>query len=449
VHQLTRGGGNVEAPASSDGAVHERIMSVVASNGGLVERVRQLPSQPGFPDYQVFGADLGDLGAVVAGPGRPAPPARGEVSGTGTGWGAMAERLAVVEAVERYSSSIYDERQFLRARARDLGDDALDLGTLPKCSATELADRACPVAPADTDAVIRWVRGVSLVSRRPVWVPAVLVFMNLATEGTERFALQVSTGCAAHVDLCAALVNAVCEVVERDALVLTWLQRLALPRITGPLPGPVADAVARGGAGDVQTHLFDATTDLGIPTVYAVDVTRGGRGFSTAVACATDLDAGRAVLKVLREAASGRIALSATRRRAERVEDFTAVWEGAVYMGRPERRGAFAFLLESTASRPLPAIPSLTTPTAAGDLEVVAGRLAASGYEAVAVDLTTDEAVRAGLRVVKVVVPGLMPLSFVHRARFLAHPRLYQAPARMGYPINDEDGLNPWPQPFA
>jgi ribosomal protein S12 methylthiotransferase accessory factor len=445
---LTRLCGDAEAPAASDRVVHERIMSVVASNGGLVERVERLPNQPGFPDFQVFGADLGDLGAVAA-PGRPASPARGEVSGTGTGRGEMAERLAVVEAVERYSSTIYDERQFMRARARDLGDDALDLGILPRCSATELADPACPVAPADPDAVIRWVRGVSLVSRRPLWLPAVLAYMNLATEDAERFTLQVSTGCAAHVELCAALVNAVCEVVERDALVLTWLQRLALPRIAGPLPGAVADAVARAGAGDIETHLFDATTDLGIPTVYAVDVTRASRGFSTAVACATDLDAGRAAMKVLREAASGRIALSATRRRAERVEDFTAVWEGAVYMGRPERRGAFAFLLDSTASRPFTAIPSVATPTAAGDLAVVVGRLAAAGYEAVAVDLTTDEALRAGLRVVKVIVPGLMPLSFVHRARFLAHPRLYQAPARMGHPTHDEAGLNPWPQPFA
>ena len=35
------------------------------------------------------------------------------------------------------------------------------------------------------------------------------------------------------------------------------------------------------------------------------------------------------------------------------------------------------------------------------------------------------------------------------RARFLGHPRLYEAPARMGYPTRSEAELNAWPQAFA
>jgi ribosomal protein S12 methylthiotransferase accessory factor len=394
----------------------------------------------------VCSAGIGDLAAVVPG----APPTGRDLSGTGTGTAPTAARLAVVEAAERYASSFYDDRQFVRASARELGADALDLDTIPRCSAAELADPRCPVTLPDDTAVIRWVRGVSLITRRCVHVPAVLAYMNLPTEGPgERFALQISTGCAAHVDLCAALVNAACEVVERDALVLTWLQRLALPRLTGPWPAAVADAIAAAASSPVETHLFDATTDVGIPTVYAVDLAAPGRGFATAVACASGVDPEQVVLKVLREAASGRIALSANRRRSERVEDFAEVWEGAAYMGRPEHRGAFAFLLDSPAARPLAAVVPCATGSPSGDLLAVVDRLASAGLEAVAVELTTDEAARAGLRVVRVVVPGLMPLSFVHRARFLAHPRLYRAPARMGHPTHDEGGLNPWPQPFA
>ena len=51
--------------------------------------------------------------------------------------------------------------------------------------------------------------------------------------------------------------------------------------------------------------------------------------------------------------------------------------------------------------------------------------------------------------VVKVLVPGLMPVSFDQHARYLAHPRLYEAPARMGHPVTPEADLNPLPQPFA
>jgi ribosomal protein S12 methylthiotransferase accessory factor len=53
------------------------------------------------------------------------------------------------------------------------------------------------------------------------------------------------------------------------------------------------------------------------------------------------------------------------------------------------------------------------------------------------------------MTVVRAVVPGLQPLTFHYRARFLGSPRLYEAPARMGYPVRAEAELNAWPQPFA
>ena len=42
-----------------------------------------------------------------------------------------------------------------------------------------------------------------------------------------------------------------------------------------------------------------------------------------------------------------------------------------------------------------------------------------------------------------------MPLSFSHHARYLATPRLYDAPRAMGLTAHDEAGINPVRQPFA
>jgi ribosomal protein S12 methylthiotransferase accessory factor len=75
--------------------------------------------------------------------------------------------------------------------------------------------------------------------------------------------------------------------------------------------------------------------------------------------------------------------------------------------------------------------------------------LASRGAEVVVVDLTTDEARQVDMRVVKVMVPEAMPLSFAHHARYLATPRLYSAPAAMGHPVHQEPDINPIPQPFA
>jgi len=71
------------------------------------------------------------------------------------------------------------------------------------------------------------------------------------------------------------------------------------------------------------------------------------------------------------------------------------------------------------------------------------------GMDVYAVDLSTDEAVRAGIWVVRVIIPSLQPLGFYYRARYLGHSRLYEAPERMGYPVHSEAQLNHWPQPFA
>ncbi len=197
----------------------------------------------------------------------------------------------------------------------------------------------------------------------------------------------------------------------------------------------------------MRTYLFDATTDLGVPTVYGVDVAPST--FGTAVMCATDLDPRRAIAKVRREAASGRVALSMAPPVGSRVEDFQTVWEGAAYMASAERRGAFGFLLGSSRTIASSDMESMATGTPDGDLAALVDRLAARGVEVVLVDLTTDEAARAGLWVVRAVIPALQPLSFNYRARFLGHPRLYEAPLRMGHRSWPEAELNHWPQPFA
>jgi ribosomal protein S12 methylthiotransferase accessory factor len=429
--------------ASNEDLVDERIMSVVSPLGGVVGRVVAVPSPPGCPDVQVCAADLGDLRPVLPGFGFSPGSTRGQMDGAGTGDDlALASKLAVVEALERYSSCMFDERQLVWATRAELGRDAIDLDAVPRCSAAELADPLCPVRPASNDSPIRWVRGVSLTDRCERWVPAVMAFLNIPPQTTaEQFVLQVSTGCAAHVDPVLAAINAICEVVERDAISLTWLQRLALPMIE-----------LDGGAGPqstdaVRTYLFDATTDLGVPTVYGVDVAPST--FGTAVMCASDLDPERAIAKVRREAASGRVALSMAPPVGSRVEEFQTVWEGAAYMASPERRGAFGFLLGSSRTIPSSDMESMATGTPDGDLTALVERLGARGVEVVLVDLTTDEAARAGLWVVRAVIPALQPLSFNYRARFLGHPRLYEAPLRMGLRSLSEAELNPWPQPFA
>lgn len=422
---------------------------------GLIGRIVQLPNHAGDPVYPLCSASLGDVSRCLP-TVRQATNGRfkvGQIDGAGSGLDLQtAMTRAIGEAIERYSTCVFSDEQFIWATAAELGEEALDLDQLPACSEEELAHSMCPVRPVDKNAPIRWVRGVSLISGRVVWIPAVMVYLHIPPKSPgERFNLPISTGCAAHVSVEQALVSAICEVIERDSISLTWLQQLPLPRVEfNVIPDALQPFIERQQASCVETLLFDATTDLGIPTIYSVELSPNNRTLATLVMCATDLDPIRCIEKVMRESASSRSALQNSTLQGPGDPDlFHSVFDGASYMGRPERQSAFDFLTHSPNRRRVTDLPSLDTGDSVKNLALLIGRLRSLGMEAYAVDLSTDEALRAGLRVVRVIIPQLQPLTFSFRARFLSHPRLYEAPHRMGYPVRSEDAINPWPQPFA
>jgi len=283
-------------------------------------------------------------------------------------------------------------------------------------------------------------------------VPAVAVWLHIpAVTRTERFTMPISTGCATHTDVYQALINAICEVIERDSIALTWLQRLPLPRIVfDDVPADLVDSLEQSARKGIRTAFFDATSELGIPTLYSVDEAREDPKVRHVVMCATDLVPARAAVKMLRETASSRIALATDQPTPDSTDQFHSVFHGATYMGAAERSSEYDFLLRAdNGTCSLSAMTSLSTGDSQRDLQLLLDRLAAHDMDVYAVELTTDEARAVGFRVVRVIIPQLMPLAFTHRARYLGHPRLYSGPRAMGYPVHDETGINPMPQPFA
>jgi ribosomal protein S12 methylthiotransferase accessory factor len=75
--------------------------------------------------------------------------------------------------------------------------------------------------------------------------------------------------------------------------------------------------------------------------------------------------------------------------------------------------------------------------------------LARRGISGAAVDLTPPWAAPLGLHVVRVVLPGLMPLHGNHTMRYLAHPRLARWSASMpGGVVRHARPLWPYPHPM-
>jgi ribosomal protein S12 methylthiotransferase accessory factor len=198
---------------------------------------------------------------------------------------------------------------------------------------------------------------------------------------------------------------------------------------------------------DLEYHFYDATTDLGVPTIYSLQIAPYHKSVRTLVACTTGLTIVDALCKSIRDMTALKLAFRREHTIPNSWDDFTDPLHGATFMARAENAGAFDFLTGDSSRKMLSEMQA--SQTVEGAITEIIGRLWQEKLHTYVVDLSTDEAIRAGMRVVRVLIPGLQPLSLRYRARYLGHPRLYTAPASMGYLAHLEENLNHWPQPFA
>jgi ribosomal protein S12 methylthiotransferase accessory factor len=403
------------------------------------------------------GRGLGGLAVMGAaiGSGSPGFPPVGSVADMHWGIGrtmddaALARLVAIAEGAERYAAGDFLGECRILSSAGELDGPALDLNRIPRCSERELDTPGCPLRRLEPGAPIRWVQGIDLVTGQPTWVPAVMASYCLrGVLPSERFWYRISTGFAVHFDPKEALIRGICEVIERDSIALLWLQRLQLPVISGHCLSPVAQCLLDWSDRHfIDSYLFDATTDLGVPTVYCLQIAEYD-GYARQVAgagCARDI--ATAAEKALLEAIASRPMFTDD---AEIKEDFTKfsdIKDGALYMARREMASAFGFLLDSARERTGPERDELPQDPAEA-LAWIISALDREGMQVAAVDRTPRELRAVGLTAVNVIIPDLQPMTLHPLAQYRAHPRLYKAPMSMGYFSHSEENLNPCPQPF-
>ena len=197
-----------------------------------------------------------------------------------------------------------------------------------------------------------------------------------------------------HTDPVEALVRGICEVAERDAAATIWLQQLAIP----PLPARGTDWMSREveylldwcGRHFIDARLFDATTDIGVPTAYCYLAAHSDSEVRQVLGCSSSRTMPRAAEKVLLETLLSRSLLCGTGELPASFKDYAALEHSARYMAYPERSGAFDFLVKDSGERPGRPLVRLPDDPAEA-LRHLISVLTAKGMQVVAVDRTTSE----------------------------------------------------------
>jgi ribosomal protein S12 methylthiotransferase accessory factor len=403
-------------------------------------------------------ARLVGCGALVADPLDPVGQRPTGHSG-GSHWLRDAARAAALgESLERYSASYLPPERVVLATAAELGPDAVDPESFALFHLRQHAADAFPFRPFECETRVQWTRGFSLADGRPVWLPAQLVYLPLPrANGDETligYATSSGVACAPTPE--EAILSGLFELVERDAFMLAWSNRLSLPLLDWSADRELATLDGRYFApSGLRYAAVDLSAFFGIPA--ALGVVHGTPGELGALGVGAGCGATVAIAwrKALAEAfdvrAHVRDALyedpSLLGRPAEEIGSFD---DHIFFYGDAERAAGAAFLDASPVRRATLDVDPVDGDDVLELIDAVVARLAARAVSAYAVDVTSPDVAESGLSVMRVVCPQLCALDVVDRARFLGGTRLYEASfdaGLVGRRLRLTD-LNPDPHPF-
>ncbi len=374
------------------------------------------------------------LGLVVRDDPRPSPVPSAAVGAAAsvtvggsviTGFGAAptaaeARTVAVMECAERWAQFGPVVQSVVHDSADGLGEVAVHPPELGLYAPFQYGRRGFDLARFDARTPLEWVEVTDLVAGRRRLVPVEFIHPH-ATMSRAPLAAETSSGTAIAADADTATGTALCEVVERDAAMVLWHRRPLVPALPlGVLPDPLAEQLASVRRAGFVVAVARLDQDVAVPTYLVVAL----RGRCYRYGLGTHPDPVAALSHAVVE-------LGAGLREGPPAESFAHL--PLTQVRRPEHHRALyddgplhdvvrAFL-DSTMA-PSTERASWSGPAADGGSTAVLAALRASRLTAYACELTPPELVDTGACVVRVLVPGLVPLSFGHDRLRLGCERL-------------------------
>lgn len=222
----------------------------------------------------------------------------------------------IFEAVERYCSTFVpkellhfaSENEMVKRGLECMSSDQFDYFTEEQYAMLEKMGKEAPYQRWLPDSPIQWVESHALSDDRSFFMPAQLMYCPCELAKNEpRLFDPFSTGMAAHRTLDKAIYLGLCEVIERDSLVIFWHNMLPSPIIREDsligIDSEIDSLLERlKSVPGLELLVKDITSDSQIPTLLCVIRNRWNpEATATAFAAATDLNPIIALRKSMNE----------------------------------------------------------------------------------------------------------------------------------------------------
>jgi|CXWL01.1.fsa_nt_gi ribosomal protein S12 methylthiotransferase accessory factor len=349
--------------------------------------------------------------------------------------------IAAIEAIERYAGTAPHGREDdVVASFEELGDKAIDPTAFILHDSAQADEPEYRLQQYHPSLRYGWTRAYSFRRDATVLIPTQLAYYstNNSVAGTGgHFVYEVSNGCAAGSTIAEAALFGLLEAIERDAFLVSWHSGRKLWAYEASECGDdSARAIcARLVAEGLVVEAFDI--GCGLPGAsMAVAVHDPERRFDASLACAaaTHIDPNRALRAALNEVATMKQRLTPPERheRDGRARELLANpflirgmddhiiqgWppEGRVAKSFPRHEALRSWHYLPLVRSDMESMPHILAEYVAKTLE--------HAVDVLIVDQSVAPLAARGLYCVKVLVPGLLPMTFGHSHRRLDWSRI-------------------------
>jgi ribosomal protein S12 methylthiotransferase accessory factor len=364
-----------------------------------------------------------------------------------TGNARDSQTAAVLEALERYAAmSDRGGRPAVTACFAELGERAMDPHRFILHGPEQMEEPGYRLVRYDPEARYDWVPAWSLRRGESVLVPAQLGYYALDRKGAVtggRFVFETSNGCAAGTSRAEAMLSGLLEVIERDAFLASWYSRVPVRRIdpSGCPDALVRALLARIAAEGLALEVHDIAAGVAVPAIAVRAVDAGQRlGPASLHAAGAHVCPAKALAAALVEVATFIVKHPPEVRDAQ-IERGRTLLADPSLVQRMDDHVEQGWPLESIAARRFNAAPDAPLswsayeeryrpwPTTLGDaIARTVAAMRAVCEDVLVIDQSFEPLAAKSVHFVKVLAPGLLPITFGHQYRRVCEARLAKVP---------------------
>lgn len=343
------------------------------------------------------------------------------LSGSGTGTTKdIAKKLSVFEAIERLGNTL-NTCDIIVDTQNNLKEKCYEMSNFPQVASTEKSYNL----PFDPDKVIGWVGAMNLMDGKEYLIPQNYVYLyNPKTFLGDRVTNPISTGVALHDTYTEAVIAGIYEVIERDGIALTWLSKHINYRINHIFNSKNDSVFSSKFLGEVD--YYDVSTVDGVITVCAHARSNFSKNSKNVLMFASDINISNIKKKLFKELISVMSTFANNSHEFSNDTDFnsfTSVEHGGSFMAKYFNDSYFDFFKGVPDNNEIH-YTEKTFISPKDELIYLKSILKRENCDVLVRDISSREAIEENLKVVRVIVPQLQPISFVYSSRFLNSKRL-------------------------